>query len=493
MPARPALPDEFRPASDLVKPTESVRAFVKRSCEVGGRALEAESVLLVHHFDADGLSSGGIATRALTEKGIPFRALCVKKMLPPIFSKMREAPEKTLLLCDISTGFLSELSQMAAAGKTVVVLDHHPPETAELHENVLLANPHSFGLDGATDACGASTSYFAFREHVSKDAGKIMAQSAIVGAVGDVQDRNGLVAANALLLQQALAMNVVSVDADLRMFGRVSRGLVQFLSYCSEPYLPGISGSDKNAALFLYKHGLPLFEDRENGRHWLRYRELAEEEKGRLRGALLAYGAGQGIPPEELHQMLGPVYTFLNEPLDSELSDAYEFSTLLNACGRHDYPELGVKLASGDRALLEDGRKLLLLHRTIIRRGIAFARKQTEDFGSFFFLDARGQIEDSVVGTVAGSFFGSQQKRDKPVIAFSLDEERLVKVSGRGTQKLVEKGLHLGRLMREAAGEVKGFGGGHNIAAGASFVETPENVAGFLLAAKRVLRKQLGN
>ncbi|MCZ7406285.1 MAG: DHHA1 domain-containing protein, partial [Candidatus Methanoperedens sp.] len=56
--------------------------------------------------------------------------------------------------------------------------------------------------------------------------------------------------------------------------------------------------------------------------------------------------------------------------------------------------------------------------------------------------------------------------RDLPIIAFA-DSDGGVKVSSRGNQDLIRKGLNLGEAISEAAKAVGGTGGGHDIAAGA--------------------------
>jgi single-stranded-DNA-specific exonuclease len=56
--------------------------------------------------------------------------------------------------------------------------------------------------------------------------------------------------------------------------------------------------------------------------------------------------------------------------------------------------------------------------------------------------------------------------RNLPIIAFA-DAEGGIKVSSRGNQELIRKGLNLGKAIGEAAREVGGRGGGHDIAAGA--------------------------
>jgi len=487
---------DFAPASSLVQKEtvsqQQLRAFRKYASEVGERVLRQSSVVLVHHFDADGLSAAGICHRALTEKKVLFRTVALKKMDPNAIRTLSEAPEPCLLICDLSAGFLKDLARIALAPKMVAILDHHPPEEDALPDSLHLVNPHRFGMDGAHDACSASTAFFAFSAHVPVAAAKHMAQSALVGAVGDVQDREGLVGANRLLLQQAQKLGVVRVENDLRIFGRVSRGLVSFISFCSEPLLPGLSGSDKQSALFLFRHGIPFVESRNGERRWLRYNDLSHEQRFTLRGALIAYGAGRGVPEKELKSLLGPVYLFPDEDSASELFDAYEFSTLLNACGRHDRPDLGVALASGNRSVFEEAKRMLRQHRLAIRKGISFARRHAEDMGAFYFLDARSHIPDSVIGTVAGAFFNSGAvKQVKPVIAFSMDDNGLVKVSSRASKPLIEKGIHLGRVMQNASLKVNGYGGGHSIAAGASFSSSAENESAFLLACQQIIASQL--
>ncbi len=57
---------------------------------------------------------------------------------------------------------------------------------------------------------------------------------------------------------------------------------------------------------------------------------------------------------------------------------------------------------------------------------------------------------------------------DKPVIVFSGGVTGPLKLSGRGTLRLVAKGLDLSEALRQAASAVGGEGGGHKVASGAT-------------------------
>ena len=61
-----------------------------------------------------------------------------------------------------------------------------------------------------------------------------------------------------------------------------------------------------------------------------------------------------------------------------------------------------------------------------------------------------------------------------PLIGFADTENGEVKVSARGTQELVEKGLDLSLALSKTATALDGVGGGHKIAAGATIPKGKE-------------------
>ncbi|MCL2712989.1 MAG: DHH family phosphoesterase, partial [Methanomassiliicoccaceae archaeon] len=72
------------------------------------------------------------------------------------------------------------------------------------------------------------------------------------------------------------------------------------------------------------------------------------------------------------------------------------------------------------------------------------------------------------VGIVVSMLLGADNIRnDIPMIAFA-DSDDGVKVSARADKGLIIKGLDLSVAVKDAAERVGGYGGGHNIAAGAT-------------------------
>ncbi|QLJ53154.1 MAG: Single-stranded-DNA-specific exonuclease RecJ [Candidatus Fermentimicrarchaeum limneticum] len=418
-------------------------AFIKRCNEVRGTIEGFGNPLIVNHYDADGLAAGSLVAKALRNRGINYSMLTLRKL--EYRSEMRDAGE----LIFVDFGGVEEALGDVLKGKKVVIIDHHQSSEGE----ILQANSQLFGFDGGSEISSSGTAYMVFRDAELVDL-------ALVGAVGDMQFP--LKSLNRKILREGIENGIVRCDIDLNIFGRMSRPLVWFLSYCTEPFLPGLTGNDGNCYRFLSETGIDF---RKDGK-WRRYFELDMEERIQLISALVAYLHSKGAG-EAAKELIGEVYILAKQPEGSELRDAKEYSTLLNACGRHNRPEIGIRVCLGEEGAIEEARTLLNEHRKQLREGMFYAISNYEDFGKFYFLDGRGRIEDGVIGVVAGMLYGGALPGDKPIVGIAFDEEGKIKISARATRKLVDGGLNLGEALSKACSSI-GVGGGHNIAAGAT-------------------------
>ncbi|MDP2718011.1 MAG: DHH family phosphoesterase, partial [Candidatus Micrarchaeota archaeon] len=315
--------------------------FYAQAKKIGELALFFEKPLVVHHLDCDGLTSGAIAKKAFLDAGIAVETLMLKKLDDT--SARQIPPDKDLVFTVLGAGQLELVESLANAKK--LVIDHHPPSKDSAIPRI---NCHDFGFDGAIDACSASTAYFTFR-HVGAPA-----QLGIVGAVGDMQDQNGFVGLNKGLLEEAVQKNEVLRTKDLRLFGKVTRSLVSFLTYCTEPILRGLTGNDKACAVFLKQEGIETYRDGKS----LAYYDLRATERKKLASAIIQYAYRHDVPEKLIQRMVGDVYLFPFEKEGSELREAYEFSTLLNACGRHGAAEAGIGACLHEADALEKAKGL---------------------------------------------------------------------------------------------------------------------------------------
>lgn len=400
--------------------------------EVTERLQELEEPVVVCHIDADGISSGGIILKTLQEMGkdpdvVPLRQLdsTTRDQVPW---------DRDCIFVDMGSGQLDWTEGH-------VIIDHHKPLRPAKYQ----FNAHHLGMDGARDISASGLCYLVSKELIGHSE---LAGAAVVGMMGD-RVRRPLSGRARVPLETPWAKAVKG----LNYFGRETRPLSIMLEYASDPFLPGLSGELRSCYDFLDELGL---DEKKT------YHQLKKGEKTKLNSALLKYASSKGVT---VHKMMGEYYLLPHMPAKTEMRDASEFSTLLNACGRHEKPEIGIKLVMGEDAY-EEAKRLLRLHRRMLSKGIRELKvKGTEEY-DHFQLFVGDTVKPTVVGIVAGIAISSRMvDHRRPIVAVSHNEEGW-KVSGRATMELVERGVDIGEAMKNASKGL-GEGGGHDIAAGA--------------------------
>src|SRR4030095_5403352 len=111
------------------------------SCAEGKKlAFSFNDPLIVHHYDADGLSSGALVAGAFLDEGRKVRRDCIKKL--DDFAIERYLKEKELIFVDLGGG-----NRRVNELKDVLIIDHHQTEGVEKTQ----VNPLLHGLDGGTE------------------------------------------------------------------------------------------------------------------------------------------------------------------------------------------------------------------------------------------------------------------------------------------------------------------------------------------------------
>ena len=459
-----------------------------RATACAERLRAADRVLLASHLDADGLTSAAVASTALARAGIDHEVVFEKQLDDAAIEGIAATGYETVLFTDFGSGQLDAIAEHEAAGKfTPVIADHHQPADAdtELHLNPLLE-----GINGASELSGAGASYVLARALEGSDGdNRDLAALAVVGAVGDMQAVGGeLVGANAGIVEEGIAADVLVEGTDLSLYGKQTRPLPKLLEYATEVPIPGISNDQAGATRFLEELGLDLKRQGE----WRTWADLSDDERQTVASALVQRAVTRGVPAGKIESLVGTTYTLTAEPSGTELRDASEFSTLLNATARYERADVGLAVCLGEReGPLEEARTLLANHRRNLSQGLDLVKDRGVTQSEYVqYFDAGGAIRETIVGIVAGMALGTDGvDPDKPIIAFA-DADGETKVSSRATGPLVGRGVDLSVVMREAAQSVGGDGGGHDIAAGAT-VPAGEETA-FIEAADAIVADQLG-
>ncbi|WP_247730132.1 single-stranded-DNA-specific exonuclease RecJ [Halovivax limisalsi] len=481
-----------------------------RATACATRLADADRVLLASHIDADGLTSAAVAASALERAAIPFEVVFEKQLDEAAVARIGAADYETVWFTDFGSGQLDVIDASAdECGFTPVIADHHQPADvdAEYHCNPLLE-----GLDGASELSGAGTTYLVARALADEidrapatdamtDGGTVAATAradnrdlaalAVVGAVGDMQASSGqLRGANEAIVAEGVEAGVLETATDLALYGTQTRPLPKLLEYATDVRIPGISNDQSGAVRFLDGLDIDLREDGE----WRRWADLDAAEKQTVASALLQRAVSRGVPAEKIDGLVGTSYHLAAESIGTELRDASEFSTLLNATARYERADVGLAVCLGDRdGALERARSLLRSHRRNLSEGIDLVTNEgVTPAENLQWFHAGDRIRETIVGIVAGMALGNAGiDRDRPIVAFAAkrDEADAVKVSARGTHALVRRGLDLGAVLGEAARAVDGDGGGHDVAAGATVPAGREG--DFIEHADRLIGDQL--
>jgi len=454
-----------------------MKELLRRARDIAELLRKKDEVKVVTHVDADGITSGAIALESLRRMGVETDITFVKNLDANVLDDI--ADENVFVwFTDLGSGALDLIIEKDVE---CVITDHHVPPRCHYRYQL---NPHDFGYDGTYELSGATTTYL-----VAKNLGfnYDLVSIAIVGAVGDLQDsREGrLLGLNRKILEEAVQGRFVEVVRDLRLFGKQTRPVYKMLEYTFDPYLPGISGNEKGAVEFLESLGIPL----KDGDLWRRWIDLTPEEKRTIVSELVKVCIEAGMPINLIKRLVGETYILLREEEGTELRDAMEFSTLLNATARYGHCDIGLRVCLGDRGeAFRRARSLLRNHRRNLSEGLRLVDEiGIVELENIQFFHAGNGILDTIVGIVAGMCF-CKANLNKPIVAFAYSDEG-VKVSARATQRLVERGVHLAKAIKVAAERVGGQGGGHSIAAGATIPRGAEEE--FLRELDRIIGEQI--
>jgi single-stranded-DNA-specific exonuclease len=450
---------------------------------------EDETIQVVSHLDADGLSAAGIIGKSLLRLEGTFRLQIERWIDEDLVDEIAAERHPLTIFTDLGSGYLDLLNKKLSSNR-ILILDHHQP-IGEASSTFTQVNPHLHGIDGSRDLSGAGVTYFVAKAIDKKNID--LAPIAVVGALGDLQDKyeqRKLGGVNEMIVEDAVSGGCLKLETDLLFFGRETRPIHQALAYITNPFIPGISGEEDKSLAFLATLGIkPKKKDK-----WRALRDLSEEEKKKLFSALADYLASKKFPSEVALSLIGNVYTLTHEEPWTPLRDAREFTVLLNATGRLDKAGLGVAICMGDRgAALERANEVLREYRRTITKYLSWLTEKPdriEELDNIYVVRGDGFIEDRVIGALSSILSTSLPNPEKPIIAYSkVSGEDMAKFSARTLVLLTNRGLDLGDILRVAAEKYSGRGGGHNIAAGA---HVPiKNVESFIKLVDTLVKKQL--
>jgi len=455
---------------------------IKKAAEQFKGVPKNEIIRVVSHIDADGISAASLIIKMLNNENRRYSISIVQHIKKETLQSLAKEPYKHFIFCDVGSGVLSGIEELFN-DKKVLILDHHNPEKTEIISgNITLVNPHKHGIDGGIEISGAGVVYL-FCKEIDGNMEEY-AHVAIIGAMGDMQEHNGFERLNAEILDKAIEKGKIKVIRGLRLFGAQTKPLHKVLEYCTDPLIPGVTGSESGSIQFLQQIGI----NPKNGSGWKKVRHLSKEEMKNLVTGVILKRLNEARPED----VLGNVYLLKEEEEESPTKDAKEFATLLNACGRMDKASLGIGACLGDKKLKKKAINLMSQYKREIINSLRWYEENKDSQliakgDGYVIINAQDKIRSTIIGTLASILSKSNSHEEKFIMSMAQIADGTTKVSLRVKGSNNETDLR--NIVMEIVNGMEGCeAGGHANAAGALIPTEKEDM--FMEKAKIVLEKR---
>jgi RecJ-like exonuclease len=238
-----------------------------------------------------------------------------------------------------------------------------------------------------------------------------------------------------------------------------TRPLNRTLEYCSDPYIPGITGNAAGVIELLREIGLSPSTGK-----YKSLIELDDNEMSKLVTAIILKN-----PKVRNKEIIGDIFLI---KLFNKLEDARELSAMINACSKSGESETAIQFCMES---LKAKKRTELMHtkyKQFIISGLKFAAESEKIEGNgFVIINAKDKIKDTMIGTIASILSNSSIYEEGTIIITMAYYDNNIKVSARSVGK---SGRNLREILAEATEYVGGEVGGHEFAAGCMIKQEKE-------------------
>ena len=401
------------------------------------------NIKIISHNDTDGITSAAIMAKTLRKLNKRFSIKIVKQLDKDYLEQIKKTSKDVLVFLDLASGSLGELANLDT---DVLVIDHHEI-SSEAGSNTIFINPHLFD----EEEISASGLTYLFSKKINPE-NKELANLAVIGMVGDMLERE-ISKLNNKIIEDA----EIVIKKGLMLYP-ATRPLHKALEFSSSLFIPGVTGNSKGVLNFLNEIGIK----KDNG-NYKSLIELDDDEISRLITAILLKTNKKG------EEVIGNIYLikFFNR-----LEDARELSSTINACSRLGYSDIALSLCLDDKRARKQAEEIYADYKQHLIAALNYAEQNKVEGKGYVILNAKDQIKDTIIGTVASILsMSNQYENGTIIIAMSYDKEKL-KVSARVAGR---NGRNVRELLTEVTEKVGGESGGHALAAGCLLPKEKEN------------------
>jgi len=419
---------------------ESINKFleneVKPFVETFLEKTKNKEILVISHFDTDGISSAAIMIQTLKKLDKKFSLKIIKSLEEEFIKNLPK--NKIILFLDLASGSLKHLEETKI--KEIFIIDHHELSSKNIPENINLLNPQ---LTNKQKISGSGLTYLVCKEIDPKN--KEFAKLAVLGMIGDSLEKEIDKLNNGILEE-----GEIKRKRGLLIFP-ATRPLNRTLEYSSQPYIPGVTGNIKGVLELLREAGLIP----ENGKY-KSLLELNPEEMEKLITSIILRN-----PKAKNEEIIGDIFLI---KMFNKLEDAREISAKINACSRFGEPETALQFCLEIPSAKKKTENIHVKYKQNLITGLRLVEEAEKIQGkNFVIVNARQEIKDTMIGTIASIISNSSIYKEGTIITAMAYYEDKIKVSARNVGR---KGRNVREILATVVKEIGGEIGGHEFAAG---------------------------
>ncbi len=406
-------------------------------------AISDKDILIISHFDTDGITSATILVQTLRKMDKRFSLKIVKRLEEETILNLPK--DRVVIFLDLASASLNHLSKINL--KDIFIIDHHEVFQV-IPENINILNPQ---LNGKEEISSSSLVYL-FCKQLNEET-KELAKLAVLGMIGDSMEKS-IDKLNNLIINDG----EVKRKRGLLIYPS-TRPLNRTLEYSSDPYIPGITGDSQGVTQLLRELGLSP----PNGKYKSLI-ELDEEEMSKLVTAIILKN-----PKVKNKEIIGDIFLikFFNK-----LEDARELSAMINACSRLGESETALQFCMESLKAKKRAELLHTKYKQFIISALKFVSESEKIEGNgFIIINAKERIKDTIIGTIASILSNSSIYEEGTIITTMAYYDDKIKVSSRSVGK---NGKNVREILTSVIEKIGGEVGGHEFAAGCMFKQEKE-------------------
>ncbi|MEK6918398.1 MAG: DHH family phosphoesterase [Nanoarchaeota archaeon] len=417
-----------------------------------------KEIQVVSHFDTDGICSAVIMTKVLKRLDKKFSLKIVKSLDEKTIKNLSK--NKITLFLDLASGSFHHIIEHDI--KDVFIIDHHEI-VDKIPNEVEIVNPE---LHEKQKISSSSLVYLFCKTIDEKN--KDLAKFAVLGMVGDMLEK-----------EIDKVNNHILEDAEIKrkrglLIYPSTRPLNRVLEYCSQPLIPGVTGSTEGVIELLREAGLSP----ENGK----YKSIIDLDKTEMEKLITAIMLRN--PKCKTSEIVGDIFLI---KLFNKLEDAREISAMINACSRIGESTAALQFLMEIPSARKKAETLHIKYKQHLISAIKSLPKIEKIEGrKFLIINAQKSMKDTIVGTIASILQHSSLYEDGTIIITMAHYDDKIKVSARIVGR---NGRNAREILAAVVEKIGGEVGGHESAAGCNISQKKE--AEFIELLKKNLEVEL--